>query len=96
MGVVVDTLHVLSDETQRLTSELLRQQNVCEALSERCAQVSVATQETHRSLEAQHSNQQVLDCSLASMQQQIDDQKSVSYDGSLLWKIPNVSQKLGQ
>lgn len=95
MDLLVNSLHVLSDETQRLSSESIRQQNTSRALSDNYAKTQSTVQETQRLMEAQQLNQQALECGIASLQQQINEQKNVSYDGTLLWKITDVSQKIG-
>ncbi len=95
MELLVGGIQALNDDTQRLSSEALRYQNTLELLSEEHSKVKVAVQETNSFLNANKSNQQMLEQDLASLQQQIEDLKNTSYDGTLMWKITNVQQKIG-
>ncbi|CAF5121870.1 unnamed protein product, partial [Rotaria sp. Silwood1] len=49
---------------------------------------------THTSINAHMINQQLMEERLTSLQQQLDDQKNISNDGTLMWKITNVQQKI--
>ncbi len=88
-------VQALSDDTQRLTSESLLYQNTLQSFSEDLSKVKVATQETNSLLDAHRSNQQIFEQNLASLQQEVDDMKNTSYDGTFIWKITNFSQKIG-
>jgi len=96
MELLVGGIQALSDDTQRLSSESLRYQNTLEFFSEEYSKLKVAVQETNSLLDAHKANQQMLEQNLASFQQQIDDLKNTSYDGTLIWKITNVQQKIGK
>jgi predicted nucleic acid-binding Zn-ribbon protein len=89
-------IQALSDDTQRLNSESHSYQNTLQVFSEDLSKVKVAIQETNSLLDAHKSNQQVLEQNLASLQQQIDDLKNTTYDGTLTWKITNIQQKIGR
>jgi len=95
LELLVGGIQALNDDTQRITSDALHYQNTLEFLSEEQSKVKVAIQETNSFLNAHKSNQQILEQDLASMQQQIEDMKNTSYDGTLMWKITNVQQKIG-
>ena len=95
MEEVMGAIQVLNDDTQRISSESLRYQNACGNIVEEFSKAKLAVQETNSLLDAQKSNQQILEQSLASLQQEINDLKGTSYDGTLLWKITNFGQKIG-
>jgi peptidoglycan hydrolase CwlO-like protein len=89
MDILIGGVQALNDDTQRLSSDSLLYQNIIQSLSEQLSKVKAAIQETHPLIDAHNSNQQILEQSIVSLKQQIDDQKNVSYDGTLLWKITN-------
>jgi chromosome segregation ATPase len=95
MELLVGGIQALNDDTQRLSSDSIHYQNTLGFLSEEYSKVKLATQETNSLLDAHKSNQQMLEQNLASLQHQIDDLKNTSYDGTLIWKITNVQQKIG-
>jgi hypothetical protein len=95
MDTLLVGIQVLNDEAQRLSSESLRDQNLLETFSEDLSKIKTAIQETNLLIDAHKSNQEILQQDLASLQQQVDDQMNISYDGTLIWKITNVRQKIG-
>lgn len=96
LGFLVNGIQSLNDDSQRLFTESMHLQNTAQSLSEDYSKIKVAVQETSALLDAQKSNQQILEQSLASIQQQIDDLRNVSYDGTYIWKITNFQQVLGK
>ncbi|CAF1351902.1 unnamed protein product [Rotaria sp. Silwood1] len=95
MDILRDGLHALNDDTQRLTSESFHYQNSLQSFSEDIPKLKIAIEETHASIDAHITNQQLMEESLTSLQQHLDDQKNISNDGTLIWKITNVRQKIG-
>ncbi|CAF3177712.1 unnamed protein product [Rotaria sp. Silwood2] len=86
----------LTDDTQRLSSESLRHETSLRSLSEELSKLKIAVEETHSSINTHQTNQQILEESLTSIQQQLEDQKNISTDGKLMWKITNVQQKIAE
>ncbi|CAF3059521.1 unnamed protein product [Rotaria sp. Silwood2] len=95
LDILSGGLHALSDDTQRLTLESIQYINSLQSLSEDMSKLKIAIEETHASIDAHQINQQLMEQSLMSLQQDLDDQKNMSNDGTLLWKITNVQQKIG-
>ncbi|CAF4949550.1 unnamed protein product [Rotaria sp. Silwood1] len=94
MDILRNGLHALNDDTQRLTSESFHYQNSLQSFSEDISKLKIAIEETHASIDAHITNQQLMEESLTSLQQHLDDQKNISNDGTLIWKITNVRQKI--
>jgi chromosome segregation ATPase len=95
MELLMGGIQALNGDTQHISSELLRYQNTLESFSEDSSRLKVALQETNSLLDADKSNEQMLEQNISSLQQQLDDLKNTSYDGTLIWKITNVQQKIG-
>jgi hypothetical protein len=96
MEQLLGGVQALSDDTQRLNSESLLYHNTLQSFAGDMSKLKVAVQETNSLLDAHKSNQQIYEQNLASIQQQIDDLRNTSYDGTLTWKITNIQQKIGR
>ncbi|CAF1320499.1 unnamed protein product [Rotaria sordida] len=94
MDILIGGLNVINDDTQRLTSESFQYQHSLQSVSEDASKLKIAIEATHSSINAHRTNQQILEESLNSCKQQLDDQKNISIDGTLLWKITNLQQKI--
>ncbi|CAF1578266.1 unnamed protein product [Rotaria sp. Silwood1] len=92
--VLLGGVSALTDDAQRLSSELLHHQTLLRSLSEKVSNLKIAVEETHSSINAHQTNQQICEEGLTSLQQQFEDQKNISTDGKLMWKITNVQQKI--
>ncbi|CAF2892518.1 unnamed protein product [Rotaria sp. Silwood2] len=95
MDIVISGLNVLNDDTQRLTSESFQYQRSIQSLSEDVFRLNTAIKETHSSINDHINSQQIIEEGLTSLQQQLDDQKNISHNGTLIWKITNIQQKIG-
>jgi hypothetical protein len=56
----------------------------------------IPIQEQNTLIDGTSMNQETLQQDLALMGQKINDMKTCSYDGTLVWKITNVQEKIGQ
>lgn len=95
IDVLVGGIEVLTDDTQQLSTKALRAQCSLQALSDDLTNLKVAIQETNASIEGLKPNQQVLLQDFDSLKQDVEDQQSVSYDGTFIWRITNVQKKIG-
>ncbi|CAF4735434.1 unnamed protein product, partial [Rotaria sp. Silwood2] len=93
-NMLLDSVGTLNDDTQRISSESFRHQISLQSLSEELSKLKVAVEETHSSMNIHQVNQQTLEQNLVLIQQQLEDQKNISTDGKLMWKITNVQQKI--
>ncbi|CAF1501100.1 unnamed protein product [Rotaria sordida] len=92
--ILLGGINMLNEDFQHLHSELSHHQTSSRYLSEELSKLKIAIEETHSSMNVHQTNQQILEESLTSLQQQLEDQKNISIDGKLIWKITNVQQKI--
>lgn len=92
---IVGGVQAINDDTQRLSTESLMYQNALQAFSDDISRLKLSVQEADSLLNAHKSNQQTLEQTLASLQQEIHDLQMTSYDGTFIWKIINFRQKMG-
>jgi peptidoglycan hydrolase CwlO-like protein len=96
IDILAGRIQTLNDDTQRLSSDLVRIQSAIEALTQETAALKVSIQEQGAILDGIRPNQEILQQDVASLKQKVDDMQNVSYDGTLLWKITNVHEKMSK
>ncbi|CAF4850165.1 unnamed protein product [Rotaria sp. Silwood1] len=92
--ILLGGIQSLNDDIQHVSSELLHHQNSIRYLSDDLSKMKIAIEETHSSIDAQTTNQQIFEESINSLQQQLDDFKNIFTDGTLIWRIANVQHKI--
>ncbi|CAF1072929.1 unnamed protein product [Adineta ricciae] len=94
VGVLVDGVQVLVEHTRDLSMESVRIENQVENLHEELETLKVSVPEQSIFLSGLKPNQEILAQEVASLKQHIDEFQYTSYDGSLIWKITDVSKKI--
>ncbi|CAF0845656.1 unnamed protein product [Rotaria sordida] len=94
MDSIVGSIQALNDDNQQLYSESLQTQISLRNMSEELSKLKIAIEETYSLIDAHQVNQRILEESLISFQQEIEDQKNISTDGTFIWKITNLQQKI--
>jgi chromosome segregation ATPase len=96
VDVLVGGLQTLNEDAQRLSSESLQSQASLDALTEESAKLKLSIREQNTYLDGLKPSQEILSQDVASLKQIIEDLQSVSTDGTLTWKITNVTEKMGE
>ncbi|CAF1180650.1 unnamed protein product [Rotaria sp. Silwood1] len=94
MDTILGSIQVLNDDSQCLWSKSLHYQTTLENMSEELLKLKISIEETRSIIDAHPVNQRILEESLISLQQEINDQKNISMDGTFIWKITNLQQKI--
>jgi chromosome segregation ATPase len=96
----IDTLaggiQTLNEDAQRLSNESLRLKNTMDVLAQDFASLKLSIQEQNAFLDGIKPNQEILQQDVASLKQKLEDMQSLSYDGTLTWKISNFKKKMGK
>lgn len=96
--ITVDTLtsgvEALNGDNQGFNEQLLRTQVQKEDLDKNVSAIKSSVQEERIFLDALKPNQEILSQDMASLNQYVEDLESVSYDGTLIWKISSVREKI--
>jgi hypothetical protein len=95
LDVLLGGVQVLNDDMQHFSSQSLSNQCALRTVSEELSKIQLAIEETNACVEGLTPNQQILQQDFASLKQRVVDQQSASYDGTLIWKITNVQEKIG-
>ncbi|CAF1306917.1 unnamed protein product [Rotaria sordida] len=89
-------IETLNDDQQRLSNESLRIQAALPTLTEILSKVKLSIEESNTCLEGMKHTQDILNQDLTSLQEKINDLQYISYDGTLVWKITNVKEKISK
>ena len=94
LNILMGGVEALNDDAQRLSNESLQSQIRLQTVAEDFSQVKSSIEESHRFLQAVKHNQDILNQDVASLKEKIDDMQYVSYDGTYVWKITRVREKM--
>ena len=94
INVLAGGIQALNDDTQRLSTELIRMQGALDSVTQEMSSLKLSVQEQGTFLDGIKPNQDILHQDVASLKQKIDDLQNVSYDGTLIWKITSFREKM--
>ena len=96
VAILSDSIETLNDDVTRLSSESIRYQNELDPCTEDLSTLKISTEEQNAFIDGIKLNQEMLQQDVASLEQKVNDMKSRSYDGTFIWRITNVHEKMGQ
>ena len=86
---------VLKDEIQRNETETTIMHDIIEAKEASCDLLERSVQEQQVRVPEIERNADALYQAAVSLKQAADDLQDVSYDGTMIWKIPSFREKMG-
>ena len=96
INILASVIQTLNDDVQRLSSDSIRAQTSVESLTQDLAALQLGIQEQTAFMDGMKLNQEILHQDVASLKQKVDDLQYVSYDGTLIWKIPSFHEKMSK
>lgn len=97
---IIDTftegIEVLNDDLQRLSDESLQQSQTVETMDRNTTILKTSCEESNAALNALNTNLTVLQQDCSSLKQKVEERQFTSYDGTLIWRIANVQQKMSK
>jgi chromosome segregation ATPase len=90
------SIRQLNEDLQRLSTESIHYQNTLDPLKQDISTLKTSIQEQNTFLDGIKINQDILQQDLASFGQKMTDIKASSFDGTFIWKISNIQEKIGQ
>ncbi|CAF0854829.1 unnamed protein product [Didymodactylos carnosus] len=94
LTVITDSIQALSDDSIRLSTESLLHQNQLKAFQNEIQEVKQSVNEISSYIAGITSNQEIFQQELLTTKQKVQDLQSVSYHGTLMWKIDNITEKI--
>ena len=96
ISILTGGVEALNDDSQRLSNESLRLQVYLHTLAEQAALAKVSIQDSHSFVDGVKQNVDLLSQDVSSLKDKVDDMQHVSFDGTFVWKINNVAEKMGE
>ena len=92
--ILTGGIQTLNDDNQRLNEQSLHSQIQREELHKYFTGLKSSIEEEDIFLHGLKPNQDILSQDVASLKQNVEDLQSISYDGTLIWKITSVREKM--
>ncbi|CAF4856819.1 unnamed protein product [Rotaria sp. Silwood1] len=96
IDILAGGIGTLNEDIQRLCTESLHIQNVTDSLTKDFTTLQLSVQEQNSFLDGIKPNQEILHQDVASLKQKVEHMKYVSYDGTFIWKITAVKEKMSK
>jgi methyl-accepting chemotaxis protein len=96
LNVLSGGIETLNNDIQQLSDESLQQSQLVETVNQNFAILKTSVEETNIGLNALGTNMAIIQQECLSLKQKVQERQSVSYDGTLIWKISNVQEKLSK
>ena len=85
---------IIGEDLQRLNGESIELLNRVQSLPDRLSTIAIAVEEESASSEATRYSTMMLEQEIKSMNETVQDLQHVSYDGTLIWRITGVKEKM--
>jgi hypothetical protein len=99
-GEMIDLLsggmHSLTEEQTRLHSESIQQSQTLATSDQVLSVIKASIEESNNNMSAMLSNLTILQQELFTLKQKFEEQQFTSYDGTLIWKITKVQEKMSK
>ena len=93
--ILTNGIQTLDEDVQELNEERSRQERRLEELIENVSKVKAGVDEERGLLDTVHQSLEILRQDLMRLEEQAEEMQVTSYDGTLVWKITGVAEKLG-
>ncbi|CAF1036255.1 unnamed protein product [Rotaria sp. Silwood1] len=94
LNILITGIETLTNDNQRLTNESLQMHMTLSTLTEKPSKVKLFIEESNAFIEGVKHNQAILNQDFSSLQEKVNDLQYVSYDGTLVWKITKLREKM--
>jgi len=95
VNILSNGIETLDDDIRRLDIESGQCQNVLQPITNQFPILKKSIDEQNAFVDSMKPNQDNVERDISFMKQKLDEIKSVSYDGTYIWKITNVQEKMG-
>ncbi|CAF1305150.1 unnamed protein product [Didymodactylos carnosus] len=92
--VLTKGTHTLMLDMERISSESLRNNTLIQSLYNEISQVKMSIAEGDSNYAAIGAKQETIQQELSSLKEKVDDIEMTSFDGTLIWKVTDVANKM--
>ena len=89
-------VNVLHQEVQQISSDASQQSQLIERTDETLTASKLSQEEFSANLNAFNMNYSIMQQSCVPLKQAVEDSLCTSYDGTSMWRITNVQEKMGK
>lgn len=94
--ILTGGVKALNDDVQHANDELLQNQIKLHSLTEDISKIQLSVEESHGFVQSIKLNQDILHQDLELLKEKTNEMQYTSYDGTLLWKITNIHEKMSK
>ncbi|CAF1209239.1 unnamed protein product [Rotaria magnacalcarata] len=94
LNIFAGGIKALGNDGQRLNNQSLQAQITLQRLAEKLPGLKLSMEESNGFLQGVNCNLDILKQDFTSLQEKVNDLQCVSYDGTFIWKITNVKEKM--
>lgn len=95
VDTLANSMQVLTDDMCQQSLHIQKTQSSFQSVQEHVSKLQVAVQETQELVDRLEPAQMILRQEFDSVVEKVEDQRQTSYDGTLLWKLTDMQQKIG-
>ena len=95
LNILTDGIETLQEEVQQISNQTLQQSQLVETSDQNIVTLKSSVEESNATLDAQKTNCDVLYQNILALKQEVEESQYTSYDGTLVWRITNVQERMG-
>ena len=94
--VLSDGVKVLDSDIERVDSECVHSQNALQPIIQELPNIKKSINEQNKFVDNMKTDQETNESDVLLIKQQLENRKSANYDGTFIWKISDVKEKIGE
>lgn len=95
INVLSTGIEVLNEDLKRIGNEYVQCQNELLPVLQKLPMIKKSIDEENTFVDSMKPNQENIEREILSTTQKFNEIKTVSYDGTYIWKISNVQERMG-
>lgn len=95
INVLSTGIEVLNEDLKRIGNEYVQCQNKLLPVLQKLPMIKKSIDEENTFVDSMKPNQENIERDILSTTQKFNEIKTVSYDGTYIWKISNVQERMG-
>ena len=96
INVLSDGVKVLASGIERVGSECVHSQNALQTITQELPDIKNLIDEQNVLVHNMKTDQETNESDVLLIKQQLENRKSANYDGTFIWKISDVKEKIGK
>jgi predicted nucleic acid-binding Zn-ribbon protein len=96
IDVLSEGVKVLDNDIERVGSECVHSQNALQPITQELPNIKKSVDEQNVFVDNMKTEQDANESDVLLMKQQLENRKSANYDGTFIWKITDVKEKIGE